>query len=852
MSSLDPELARLLPEASPTGAFDSSGAGVASRRPRGDDLAQERGQRGPPEPVVVHVSVQFTGAMEDLLALGFEPVVVTAHPRGEGTLASGQVPLAALRAMADLDHVVYVEAPRYPQLELEESVPEIRADVVHRPPTSLTGAGVVVGVIDSGFDLTHPGLRKADGTTRVLAYWNQHGWTPPPALNNVPLGAVPEPYKFGWALSQDDINTALGATPPPAWLFVDATAEPGETAAERKRRVAKLARGFRHGTHVTGIAAGNGRGRTGLVGNDFTGVAPGADLILVQLDEAALGDPLRLTPFNYAHDYIWRHESAADRPIVINHSMGENWGPHDGTTVEELMLEAALLTPPGRPARAFVKSAGNEGSADYPHHAQVAVPAGAPTQVSFVVAAPEPTTRLGLDLWFPGTSVLQAELVVRDPFAPATSPPVSGTSSAPAWGFPTAAAPAARTSVTLDAIAHDPRNQDGRIVVRLTPGSSKVLPRGEYALRLTALSGAPIAVDCWMSSDNPQAVFTSHASRACTVTAPGTARGVVTVASYAKPSFFGVFGGSVADTSSRGPVRGSTGTPNLKPDISAPGQGIVSAKADIGQDAAGLLGETRGELLAVCVDEYYSCDGTSMAAPHVAGVIALMMQREPTLAPGDIVQRLHATARRPDGKTGPSAFDTDYGFGKVDAAAAVAPSVPSPQPAPTGPQPPSAGSRPSPTRIPAGGTGTPAETPRRERPSAPTGWAPGLADLLARVPAAAPLAALVSVHAGEVLRLLRTQPRVAAHWRRLHGQALARVVRDVATSGVPVTLPEAGAATSQPDLELARRRLAAFLDCLPPYASPLLREDLLRHRNDLLGLVSDDVVRALGARSGAR
>ena len=844
MNSLDPELARLLPEASPTGAFDSSGARVASRRPRGEDLAHERGQRGPPDPIVVHVSVQFTGAMEDLLALGFEPVVVTAHPRGEGTLASGSVPLTALREMADLDHVVYVEAPGNPQAELEESIPEIRADVVHRPPISLTGTGVVVGVIDSGFDLTHPGLRKADGTTRVLGYWNQHGWTPAPALNNAPLGAVPEPYKFGWALSQDEINAALAATPPPPWLFVDAAAQPGETAADRKRRVAKAVRDFRHGTHVTGIAAGNGRGGTGLVGNDFRGVAPDADLILVQLDEAALGDPARLAPFTYAHDYIWRHESAVDRPIVINYSMGENWGPHDGTTVEELMLEAALLTPPGRPARAFVKSAGNEGSAELPHHARVTVPAAAPTDVSFVVVAPEPTRRLSLDIWFPGTSVLQAQLVVRDPFAPETSPPVSGTSSAPAWGFPTAAAPAARTSVSLQAIARDPRNQDGRIVVRLTPGSSKVLPRGEYALRLTALSGAPVAVDCWMSSDNPYAVFTSHESRVCTITAPGTARGVVTVASYAKPSFFGIFGGSVADTSSRGPVRTSTGTPNLKPDISAPGQGIVSAKADVGQDAASLLAETRGALLAVCIDEYYSCDGTSMAAPHVAGVIALMMQREPTLAPGDIVQRLHATARRPDGSPGPPAFDADYGFGKVDAAAAVAPAVPGPQPPPTEPQP-------SPTGAPAGGVGTPAETPRAAGPFAPAGRAPDLVDLLARVPAAASLAGLVSVHAGEVLRLLRTHPRVAAHWSRLQGPALARMVRDVTMSGVPVTLPEAGTAASQQDLELARHRLAAFLDCLLPYASPLLREDLLRHRDDLLGLVSDDIIRSLGARTGA-
>jgi subtilisin family serine protease len=113
--------------------------------------------------------------------------------------------------------------------------------------------------------------------------------------------------------------------------------------------------------------------------------------------------------------------------------------------------------------------------------------------------------------------------------------------------------------------------------------------------------------------------------------------------------------GNLADFSSRGPVT-VDGSGRVKPDIVAPGVDIYSA----------LPGSTYGEN-----------SGTSMAGPHVAGVIALLWSAQPKLI-GDIErteQILIATARpyqgRPSDCEGTELPGNGAGYGLVDAYAAV-------------------------------------------------------------------------------------------------------------------------------------------------------------------------------------
>lgn len=114
--------------------------------------------------------------------------------------------------------------------------------------------------------------------------------------------------------------------------------------------------------------------------------------------------------------------------------------------------------------------------------------------------------------------------------------------------------------------------------------------------------------------------------------------------------------GDVTEFSSRGPVT-ADGSNRIKPDIVAPGRDILSA----------LPGGTYGAL-----------EGTSMAGPHVAGVVALLWSADPSLI-GDIdrtEQILMETAQPYTGDTSIGCFDGDvpnaaYGYGIVDVYAAV-------------------------------------------------------------------------------------------------------------------------------------------------------------------------------------
>ncbi|MFI9467059.1 S8 family serine peptidase [Streptomyces sp. NPDC052492] len=108
---------------------------------------------------------------------------------------------------------------------------------------------------------------------------------------------------------------------------------------------------------------------------------------------------------------------------------------------------------------------------------------------------------------------------------------------------------------------------------------------------------------------------------------------------------------SLADFSSRGP---RTGDDAVKPDVTAPGVGIVAARA---------AGTTMGQVVDA---SYVAASGTSMAAPHVAGAAALLAQQHPDWTASRIKDALTSTARPIEGQ-----LVTEQGGGRIDVAAAA-------------------------------------------------------------------------------------------------------------------------------------------------------------------------------------
>jgi len=778
MGALDPRLKSLL----------ATGAHKRSER--------RAGAGSTPTPTVgeqVGVLVKFTGDAEDLRAAGLAISSVIGHSRAAFSIATGAIALANVEALAAIAHVVKVELGRPMRQELDISVAEIMARPLHTATPPLTGRGVVIGIIDSGIDWRHHAFRHSAGTSRVLFLWDQ-SLTPKAKLPADPFQETspPEFPALGVEYTKAQIDQALTSSTP-----LQVVRSMDNTAA--------------HGTHVAGIAAGDGSQAGTKVednctgANTYIGVAPEADLIVVSnsTETSAIGESQNLVD---AIRYIFLRASQLDggvgRPCVINISQGDNLGPHDGTSLVEQAIDLQLLFDPGR---AVVKSAGNEGAAN--HHAMGTVPpAPGSLSITFSVMAGDTRTR-DMECWYHGAGRL--DVTLSAPGAPApTSPIVHPNDPAQVWVVNPAAPAAQRVTATITSILSDPDNLDNQVVIRLAPAAGGSLPNGTWRLQFTNTGALPEDVHCWLERGTPgeAPVFTSNVTTSHTISIPGTSATVITVGNYAAEEFTSASGtktekGDLAASSSRGPTR----TGGIKPDISAPGVAVTAARA----------GSHGGCCCDCCYTFYVDKSGTSMAAPHVAGVIALMLQKNKALDHLDIRTAITTTARAPGVIPAPALPDSDWGSGKIDASAAV-------------------GAAPAPAGAGGGGGGG---GPTIEYWTPPIEWLHERAlfrrlhhfqQWLLSYPEGHYWGALVSRHFDEVLRLINSNRRAAAVWHRNGGPALVRTALVFAENPEGAVIPESfGDEATSVQWE---RILASW----QRYASPALSADIDAHRDVVL------------------
>ena len=253
----------------------------------------------------VSVLVQFNGETGPLVTAGLQIASRT------DDVLTGDIAVSAIDALAALEGVVRIEGARlmHPMLDIataDAHLGNTRSPGIGTPPTAYRGRNVIVGLIDSGIDYTHASFRRADGSTRILRIWDQ--FLVPAAGEAAPAG-----YSYGVEYTDTQINSALG------------NASPHSVVRHRDRGA--------HGTHVAGIAAGNGR-----AAGTFAGVAPEADIIMVRNDSRGSDGTLQLANSVRTVDalhYIYSVAAALNRPVVVNQSQSMNVGPHDGTTLLE-------------------------------------------------------------------------------------------------------------------------------------------------------------------------------------------------------------------------------------------------------------------------------------------------------------------------------------------------------------------------------------------------------------------------------------------------------------------------------------------------------------------------------------
>ena len=743
---------------------------------------------------VTIVTVKYTGDVGALRKAGLTVM------GDAGGIAIGDIRLDQVEALAALDNVLEVTTQPRLRLHLDTSVPEIHADVLRTGVPPYTGSGVIVGIVDTGIDILHKCFIKADGkTTRILSIWDQ---TLVAAAGEKP----PAGFTFGVEFTAAQINAAIQAS----------------NEAFRHQDVNG------HGSHVAGIAAGNGSQSGNCHGQfKYRGVAPDADLVIVK----GLADPNsanQQTNISLAVDYILGVAAAPPpgKPVVVNLSLGHAVGAHDGTDASEVHFDA-LLT--GSTGRAIVISAGNDGAigsaddianGDYRRgvHTSGTIAANASSPPIKFFIPPKDKTPDFMDLRYSTAGRLQ--ITVTEPGGASIGPIAPAASAG-------AATPIAGNLLTVDSeLLAGARNY---ISLTLAPPAGGAITSGYWTVVLKETSGNPVDYDFWINSSHsdPYPVFEfSQRNNARTVGMPGTAKNVITVASYGSED------GGLADSSSRGPTLAADN--RQKPDIAAPGletapvSGIVSVKS-----------KARGVFFCCdcCVDFYVDLSGTSMSAPHVTGVVALMLQKKPTLTFDQIRKKLQTSARAPGGAV--ATPNNDWGFGKIDAKAAVDDPLPGPgggggfitdQPRPFAT--PIERLEMSPVVHDAGAASAPESDAKTS-----TEWriANRLRDMISRTsdnPTAQLIAALVSTHIDEVYQLIHSNRRVATMWHRMSGPILMRsaLIGSEPSAHRPLIPVEVdGSKTSEP--------LGRLLALLCRYGSKRLRDDVSTYGPLMLALL---------------
>lgn len=244
--------------------------------------------------------IKYSGSLTGLSSLG---VTVTELLNEYAILT---VPESLVERLALVPEIEYIEKPKRLFFSVNQGKTASCIPAVQNARYDLYGDGVLVALLDSGVDYAHPDFRNEDGTTRILALWDQ----------TIP-GRPPEGYRIGTEYTQQEINEALAAD-----------TESARYALVPSRDVSG------HGTRVLGIAAGNGRAS----GGRYRGIASHSPILAVKLGMPREEGFPRTTELMQGLDYCIRKALELRLPVAVNISIGNTYGAHDGTSLLETYI----------------------------------------------------------------------------------------------------------------------------------------------------------------------------------------------------------------------------------------------------------------------------------------------------------------------------------------------------------------------------------------------------------------------------------------------------------------------------------------------------------------------------------
>ena len=552
-----------------------------------------------------------------------------------GDIAIVTVPLDKVGALSEQPEVLRVEAndKGHPTLDL---VPEntnllpVYEQTAQHP--AFTGKGVVVGIMDIGFDLTHPTFYNTPSLSnyRIKAFWDQ--LAPNADSNRFPVGSE-------WTTTDDILQ----------------------------QQCATDGREQNHGTHTTGIAAGSG------YDSPYRGAAWESDLCLVAnavTADTAFIDKADYYLYTTATDalgfkYLFDYADSQQKPCVV--SFSEGYTPFMDNDDQLFSLFLSRLVGPGH---ILVSSAGNESqSLTYfrkplgVEHAGSFIRVFNPTAQYRLLSDGKPVVRL---IAYEERNVVERELLL----------PMDSENWKDEQLIDTLFIQDDTCAVRIT--RYQPSLVEGKTGYWITlAGNRPFIEMDHLAL---VVEGADCEAEVFGSSTQSFGNYDTDkqwnaAEKSHNILAPGCLEPAITVGSTShRLTYTNINGDVIKNNRDTEPGRlswfssvGPAMDGSVKPDVTAPGNFVISSQSSFYLEAHPDATTYDVEHFDAGGRTYVwaAQSGTSMSTPVVAGIIALWLQANPTLSPDDIRDVLQRTCRHPEPQfTYPNNL---YGHGEIDA-----------------------------------------------------------------------------------------------------------------------------------------------------------------------------------------
>ena len=546
-----------------------------------------------------------------------------------GDIYIAGIPFRSLPALSLHPAVTRIEANRGNSLSMDTTLVVLGGAKAHQGvglPHAFMGEGVVVGVEDIGFDLTHPNFYDtATSTFRIKRFWD--------------------------FLSVDTLDS-------PFYVGADYSTEEAIKAYAHSRDGLVQT----HGTHTLGSAAGSG------YDSPYRGIAPASDICLVSNavgEDLEFIDSLDIYKFTYATDalgfkYIFDYADAVGKPCVVSFSEGSSM---DFRGDDALYYE--ILDSLAGPGHILVASAGNAGlQVNHIHKYRGTETASARlrTAASGVVFSVKSRDEYTLRLHLTGN-----EGVVAD------------------YDMTPSQILACADSTLIDTLSV--KGKPYYITVACYPSCfdstenvvEAILETDSlfgYDRRVTFdIIGKEADVEFFRGSGYVSPIDPTVGDNSYTIHSPASAPSVICVGANGYRTgivnYLGQYREYNQGTSGQRSAYSSVGPTfdgRIKPDVMAPGTNVISSYSSFylehNPDAGDIMSDVAHFDFNGRTYAWNANSGTSMSTPVVAGAIALWLQANPTLTPDEVLGVIKRTSRHVDPLL--SYPNNMYGYGEID------------------------------------------------------------------------------------------------------------------------------------------------------------------------------------------